>query len=79
MVGNVWELVDRADHAQRECGRLFPDPVCSPPPSADEPWYAIRGGAFNGPLFDAVIWDAGAVPARWKAPNIGFRCVKDAR
>ena len=78
MIGNVWELVFELTTPSANAVEYFRTRL-SPPPSAEEPWYAIRGGAFNGPLFDAVIWDAGAVPARWKAPNIGFRCVKDAR
>ena len=78
MVGNVWELVFELTTPSANAVEYFRSRL-APPPSSEEPWYAIRGGAFNGPLFDAVIWDAGAVPARWKAPNIGFRCVKDAR
>jgi hypothetical protein len=62
MVGNVWAA-----------------------PGADEPWYSIRGYSFleefkeeeQKKKFDDVLWDSSTVPARWKHPNIGFRCVKD--
>ena len=50
-----------------------------PPPTSDEPWYMIRGGGFDTPLTDSLLWDSTTVPARWKSPNLGFRCAKDAR
>ena len=77
MIGNVWELVDEfrtpGPHAL-EFGKLL-----KPPATPDEPWYTIRGGSFSDPLAKELIWDATTVPARWKNPNIGFRCVKDAQ
>jgi eukaryotic-like serine/threonine-protein kinase len=78
MVGNVWELVFELTTPSARAVEYFRSRL-TPPPSAEEPWYAIRGGAFNAQLVDSVIWDAAVVPARWKAPNIGFRCVRDAR
>ncbi len=52
--------------------------LLSPPPTADEPWYTIRGGAFDLPLVENAAFEWSAVPARFRAPNIGFRCAKDA-
>jgi hypothetical protein len=57
------------------------------PPEKLKPWYEIRGAGFKWPLAGKAkseeflfggIWDYSAVPARWKAQDIGFRCVKDA-
>jgi len=77
MVGNAWEfvqeLVTPSAQAMANFGKLI-----TPPPGADEPWYTIRGQGFNDKeLADSAIWDSGTVPARFKGPNIGFRCVKD--
>ena len=38
-----------------------------------------RGGAFDIPLIKNTAFGWSAVPARFRAPNIGFRCAKDAR
>ncbi|MDP3000481.1 MAG: bifunctional serine/threonine-protein kinase/formylglycine-generating enzyme family protein [Bryobacterales bacterium] len=79
MVGNVWEFVEQLS---------VPGPLAlehfrknlRPPPSADEPWYAIRGQSYRQPSVSPdVVWDSATVPTRWKAADIGFRCVKDAR
>jgi serine/threonine-protein kinase len=70
MVGNVWELVQQeATPSDSTRSRFTTDP--------NESWYEIRGQSFAEPLQPAVLWDFGAVPARWKDNNIGFRCVKD--
>jgi hypothetical protein len=76
MAGNAWEFVD---------GLMTPSPgalqtfakLLSPPPTADEPWYRIQGGAFDVPLVENAAFEWGAVPARFRAPNIGFRCARD--
>ena len=81
MVGNVWELVyelQTPSTAEVDNFRTLLDP----PPTANDSWYQIRGGAFSAPIFtnaafDNVIWDATRVPAKFKADSIGFRCVKD--
>lgn len=76
MAGNAWEFVDEliapSDGAMKAFARLM-----SPPPAADEPWYTIRGGAFDVPLVKNASFEWSGVPARFKAPDIGFRCVKD--
>jgi hypothetical protein len=48
-----------------------------PPLAVNEPWYSVKGGSFRHPLQAAVPWEWSAVPARFSAPDIGFRCVKD--
>jgi formylglycine-generating enzyme required for sulfatase activity len=78
MVGNVWEFTDELrtpnDATLRSFARLM-----TPAPTASEPWYTIRGGAYDVKLTDNLLWDTGLVPARYKAFNIGFRCVKDPK
>jgi len=77
-VGNVWEFTDEfrepTDATIKAFARLM-----TPPPTADEPWYTISGGAYDTKLADSLLWEAGSVPARYKAFNIGFRCVKDVK
>jgi serine/threonine-protein kinase len=77
MVGNAWEFVDRLQTPSAGAINAF-SRLLKPPPTANEPWYTIRGGAFNTNLTDNILWDSGTVPARFHAPNIGFRCAKDA-
>jgi serine/threonine-protein kinase len=79
MVGNVWEFVEQLSVPGPKALDYF-QRTLRPPPSADEPWYSIRGQSFRQTSVSAdVIWDSATVPARWKAADIGFRCVKDAR
>ena len=76
MVGNVWELVDQLRPPSPQAWKSYPK--LKPPPSADEPWYMIRGQSCGEPPLDAVISESAPVPARWKDIYIGFRCVKNA-
>jgi eukaryotic-like serine/threonine-protein kinase len=78
MVGNVSEFVDELSPPSPQARANFAK-LLQPPPGPDEPWYMIRGGAYNSPSLEGAIWDFTSVPGRWKNPNIGFRCVKDAR
>jgi serine/threonine-protein kinase len=79
MAGNVWEFVEQLSVPGPKALEYF-QRTLRPPPSADEPWYAIRGQSFRQlSVSPDVIWDSATVPARWKAEDIGFRCVKDAR
>ena len=77
MVGNVWELVDQSNPPNNDDAEFQ---SMKPPPGPTDLWYTIRGGGFNYPrLVPDLVWDNGVVPARWKNPNIGFRCVRDAQ
>ena len=78
MEGNAWELVEELAQPSQQALENFRIAL-KPPPTPDEPWYAIRGGGFDTPLTDTLLWDFTTVPARWKAPNLGFRCAKDVR
>jgi serine/threonine-protein kinase len=77
MIGNAWELVEQltppSTHAMDNFSKLL-----TPPPTADEPWYLIRGTSFRDSLDPDAIWDKTTVPARFKGSDIGFRCAKDA-
>jgi len=78
MAGNAWELVEQLAQPSQQAMENFRIEL-KPPPTPDEPWYMIRGGGFDTPVTDSLLWDSTTVPARWKAPNLGFRCAKDAR
>ena len=45
-------------------------------PTSDEPWHTMRGGSYDIPLVENVTYEWAALPARYRAANIGFRCVK---
>ncbi|MGE5568096.1 MAG: bifunctional serine/threonine-protein kinase/formylglycine-generating enzyme family protein [Rhodospirillales bacterium] len=77
MVGNAWEFVDELRTPSAGALNAFSQ-LLKPPPTANEPWYTIRGGAFNTDLTDNILWDSGTVPARFAAANIGFRCARNA-
>ena len=86
MVGNVYEFVKDEAEPIPENVKYFATHL-NPPPKPQEPWYEIRGAGFKWPLAGKAksgeflykgVWDYIAVPARWKAQDIGFRCVKDA-
>jgi len=78
MAGNAWEFVDElitpSPRALLEYAKLL-----SPPPTANEPWYTIHGGAFNIPLVENAAFEWSAVPTLFRAPDIGFRCARDGR
>jgi formylglycine-generating enzyme required for sulfatase activity/tRNA A-37 threonylcarbamoyl transferase component Bud32 len=75
-LGNVWEFVDERRSPSPATIKAFED-LLNPAPTASEPWYGIRGGAYDLPLLETGLWDSGTVPARHRAFNIGFRCAKD--
>jgi eukaryotic-like serine/threonine-protein kinase len=78
MAGNAWEFVDELTTPSAGALEAFAR-LMTPPPTADEPWYKICGGAFNIPLVQNVAIAAdqwSSVPARCRRPDIGFRCAK---
>lgn len=78
MVGNVWEFVNELSKPSEQAIGAFSKSM-QPPPGPEEPWYMIRGGAYDfRELRPELTWDSTTVPARWKFANIGFRCAKDA-
>jgi formylglycine-generating enzyme required for sulfatase activity len=77
MTGNVWEFVDDLKTPSARAVQSFAA-ILKPPPTATEPWYTIRGGSFMRPLADGVVYEWTSIPARFSAPDIGFRCAKNA-
>jgi formylglycine-generating enzyme required for sulfatase activity len=51
----------------------------SPPVTANEAWFLVKGGAFN--LAEDISRPSLflRIPARFRAANLGFRCARDAR
>jgi formylglycine-generating enzyme required for sulfatase activity len=78
MGGNVWELIEQLTPPGPKALEYFRRAM-RPPPAATEPWFMVRGQSYQVPLSENMIWDNVAVPARWKARDIGFRCVQDPR
>jgi serine/threonine-protein kinase len=76
MTGNVWEFADDLKTPSAEAVQRFAA-ILKPPPTATEPWYVIRGGSFTRPLTDGVVYEWTSIPARFSAPDIGFRCAKN--
>jgi eukaryotic-like serine/threonine-protein kinase len=77
LIGNVWEWVDDPRRPMpRNIDTLAG--LLSPPPTAGEPWYAVRGGAFDTPPEEALPYKFLVLPARYKARNLGFRCAMAA-
>jgi serine/threonine protein kinase len=76
MAGNAFEFVDKLITPSAGAIDAF-SKIMSPPPASDEPWYIICGGSFKIPLVKNAAFEWSAVPARFRASDIGFRCVKD--
>ena len=73
LIGNVWEWVDDRRKPLPRNLETFAARL-TPPATKDEPWYAARGGAFDTPLDEALPYKFLVLPARYKAPDLGFRC-----
>jgi eukaryotic-like serine/threonine-protein kinase len=78
MVGNVWEWVEELVNPDPKIVEQFRKELHYTA-RENELWYTTRGGDFTLPWAELKIWDVAPLPAGWKKPNIGFRCVKDAQ
>jgi eukaryotic-like serine/threonine-protein kinase len=79
MVGNVWELIEEPTNPTDDSIKNFADKLV-PPPTLKDIWHQARGGSFHYPLLvPDLIFDESPIPQNWKAPDIGFRCAKDAQ
>jgi serine/threonine-protein kinase len=78
MIGNAWELIEEPTTPSDRMIKEFADKL-SPAPTLNDLWHQARGGSYHYPLSPELIWDEAAIPEHWKAPDIGFRCVKDAQ
>ncbi len=80
MIGNVWELVDELATPSDRSIKDFATKLV-PAPTLNDPWHQARGGSYRYPPSVApdLTWDYTSIPEKWKALDIGFRCVKDAQ
>ncbi|HLH43537.1 MAG TPA: SUMF1/EgtB/PvdO family nonheme iron enzyme [Bryobacteraceae bacterium] len=75
MIGNAWEMVEGEITPSANSLRTFPR--LRPPSASGERWFAIRGGSYQTPLTQALVWEFDSIPASYAASDIGFRCAKD--
>jgi len=76
IIGNAWEMVEGPVTPSANALAMFAA-VMTPPPTAQEPWITMRGGAFDRALEAGLSYDAVSIPERFSARNVGFRCAKD--
>jgi len=76
MIGNVREFTSDQTAATVMALREF-DGKLTPPVSAAEPWFVVKGGSFNDKLMESALPVSEIVPGRFRAPDLGFRCVRD--
>ena len=80
MIGNAWEYIDEPITPSQRAINEFADKGLQPTPSLNTVWHPMRGGSYRYPvLVPDLAFDSSPVPAGWKAPDIGFRCAKDAQ
>jgi formylglycine-generating enzyme required for sulfatase activity len=77
MAGNAMELVSDNVTPSPQAVQIAAKLGLTPPPTASEPWCSARGGSFARPLAYAVTYEFIGIPARFSAPDIGFRCVRN--
>ena len=77
MAGNVWEWVDKP-HTPTALAVESLQQLLKPPPVAGEAWHRIKGGAYDRGIAEALAFEFVSMPARFRSPNIGFRCVLPA-
>jgi formylglycine-generating enzyme required for sulfatase activity/tRNA A-37 threonylcarbamoyl transferase component Bud32 len=76
IIGNAWEMVEGPVAPSANAIAMFAA-VMTPPPTAQEPWITMRGGAFDRALEAGLAYDAVSIPERFSARNVGLRCAKD--
>jgi serine/threonine-protein kinase len=76
LAGNVFEWVDERVKPTPGAVKAFAS-LMRPPPTEEELWVQIRGGSFFRPLDKNASVQFASAPARFRSPDIGFRCVVD--
>lgn len=76
LIGNVREITSEQTAPTVTALRAFADKV-SPPATADERWYVVKGGSFQYKLSETPLPMMEILPGRYRAPDLGFRCAKD--
>lgn len=75
MTGNAWELVDEPVTPSIRAIESFKG--LKPAATGAEPWTMMKGASFRSPVEEGVTYEFVAVPVRFHAPDVGFRCAKD--
>jgi len=76
MIGNVREFT--ADRGTPDIAAIRKyQSMLDPSPTATDPWVVVKGGSYLDKLAETSIPMIEIVPARYRAPDLGFRCVKD--
>jgi hypothetical protein len=78
MAGNVWGVGGEAPYPERAGRWSSLQRLLQPPPAAGEAWHRIKGGAYDRGIAEALAFEFVSMPARFRSPNIGFRCVLPA-
>jgi serine/threonine-protein kinase len=78
MAGNAWEMVEGEITPSADAIKMFAS-LLTPSPTAQEKWIAMRGGSFNTKLAAAVAYEFAAIPERFSASDIGFRCARSVQ
>jgi serine/threonine-protein kinase len=76
MIGNVREFTGEQSAPTVTGLRTYTEKL-TPPPTADERWYVVKGGSFRYKLGETSLPMSEVVPGRHRADDLGFRCVKD--
>ncbi len=76
MIGNVREFSADAGAPSIDAIREYQSKL-DPPPAATDAWVVVKGGSYLDKLAETSIPMIEVVPARYRAPDLGFRCVKD--
>jgi serine/threonine-protein kinase len=76
MIGNVREFTGEQSAPALTALREY-EYKLTPPVRADEPWFIVKGGSFNYKLAETSVVLNEIVPGRFRAPDLGFRCVRD--
>ncbi|MFN0101269.1 MAG: bifunctional serine/threonine-protein kinase/formylglycine-generating enzyme family protein [Bryobacteraceae bacterium] len=76
MIGNVRELTGEQTAPTVTAMREYEAKV-DPPARGDEEWYLVKGGSYRYKLAETSLPVIEIVPGRYRAPDLGFRCVKD--
>lgn len=78
LIGNVKEFTADTIAPTVLAMRNFANLV-TPPPTAEELWYVVKGGSFQSLLAESNPEVIEVIPARYTSPDLGFRCARDAK
>lgn len=76
MIGNVREFTGEQTAPTVTALRAYEEKL-NPPPTGSDRWYVVKGGSFHYKLGESSLPMSEIVPARFRADDLGFRCVKD--